>query len=81
MFNQKKSVNPILSVQTAMPCILKNSMPVFWKAFLFSKNEFADSDVNRSIKLTWCLDFPCVICFTLLLFCRKADMDFGKIRF
>ena len=45
------------------------------------QNQLADSKVDNSLKLTWCLDFPCVICFTLF-FVEKliwtADIFFLK---
>ena len=44
------------------------------------QNQFADFKVDISLKLTRCLDFPCVICFNLF-FCWKADMDCEYILF
>ena len=50
----------------------------FFANLLFFKSK-TDSEVEYSFKLTWCLDSPCVICFTVFFVVENLMLTLEKL--
>ena len=53
---------------------------VLWNVF-FSKTKSADSEIDSSLKVSWCLGLPCVICFNMFFFVEKLIWTSEKFIF